>query len=87
VIVTLSSSEQSRFISCIFHQRFLLDRDVYVRKHPNSAHAKLRQIFLRSGDRRAMVLLDWPPAEHFGSAEIAAIRAYSDAAPWPNVGA
>jgi hypothetical protein len=45
VIVTLSSSEQSRFISCFFHQRSPGDRHVYVRKHPNSAHASSADFF------------------------------------------
>jgi hypothetical protein len=45
VIVTLSSSEQSSFISYFFHQRSTGDQHVYVQKHPNSAHASTTDFF------------------------------------------
>ena len=45
MIVTLSSSEQSSFISYFFHQRSTGDQHVYVQKHPNSAHASSADFF------------------------------------------
>jgi CRP-like cAMP-binding protein len=44
VIVTLSSSEQSRFLN-FFHHRSTGYQHVYVQKHPNSVHASSADFF------------------------------------------
>src|SRR5437870_9109440 len=57
VIVTLSSSEQSRFISYFLHHRSTGDPHVYVQKHPNSAPASTTD-FLEASRARAELQSD-----------------------------
>ena len=65
MIVTLSSSEQSSFISYFFHQRSTGDQHVYVQKHPNSAHASTTDFLEPSMQRKHDTRVIWMPVRPF----------------------